>query len=549
MKKLTINSLSRRSCLRGTALLGVILCSLLATPALLAQSHPRDVTIIRDEFGVPHVYGNSLKATWFGVGYATAQDRLWQADLLRRLGTGTSAEIFGPGFLEGDIQARAVFGPVERRAALLKSASKEIRTIFKWYAAGINAWIEEATATGQLPIEYAGLGLDPPRPWTPDDSLATAMALFNNFGEGGATEITHLDSLTELVARLGASDGAAVFFDSHWLNDPAAQTSVPAKTGSGISPAVVSVPQSLAEKATELASTPGLARAAGELRRRMKGWERNLRRAGVGEPPASNAVAIGKKLSASRRPLLLHGPQMGYTVPQINHEMGIHGGGFDLTGMKLAGIPGIPIGVAKKHAWTWTTGATDNSDLYVESVNPDNPGQYFFAGSFRDFDCRLEVIPVRGAPAVDQVLCNSVHGPVLVQQPGLAITLKSAVQGLEMQGIEAALAMMKAGTLKKFGKAAAAAVYNFNVLYADVKGNIAYWHVGKIPIRAAGDSPWLPHIGVGIAEWQGFIPRCRTRETRNRAGWPTGTTSRGSTGPTRTGASPSGDRWAGFRPS
>jgi penicillin amidase len=434
--------------------------------------------------------------------------------------TGTSAEIFGPSAVAGDVQARAVFGPEERRAALIKSASKETRTILKWYAAGVNAWIEEATATGRLPVEYAGLGLDPPRPWTPDDSLAIAMALFNNFGEGGATEVDHLDSLTELVARLGASDGAAVFFDSHWLNDPAAQTSVPSQAGAGSTVAVVPVPQSVVRAASELASTPGIRQATAQLRRGISGWKRNARRAGLSEPPASNAIAIGKKLSADRRPLLLHGPQMGYTVPQINHEMGIHGGGFDVTGMILAGAPGIPIGVAKKHAWTWTTGATDNNDLYLESVNPSNPGQYQFGLGFRDFDCRLEVIPVRGAPAVEQVLCNSVHGPVLAQQPGLAITLRSAVSGLEMQGIEAVFKMMRAGTLKKFDRAAAAAVYNFNVLYADVKGNIAYWHVGKIPIRAPGDSPWLPHIGAGIAEWQGFIPWRQMPHSRNpKQGW------------------------------
>ncbi|MHC4093154.1 MAG: penicillin acylase family protein, partial [Planctomycetota bacterium] len=152
MKNLKIDSPLKRSCLLGIALLAVILFGLLPTPALLAGSHPRDVTIIRDEYGVPHVYGNSLKATWFGVGYASAQDRLWQADVLRRLGTGTSAEIFGPSAVAGDVQARAVFGPVERRAALIKSASKETRTILKWYAAGVNAWIEEATATGRLPV-------------------------------------------------------------------------------------------------------------------------------------------------------------------------------------------------------------------------------------------------------------------------------------------------------------------------------------------------------------------------------------------------------------
>jgi len=204
--------------------------------------------------------------------------------------------------------------------------------------------------------------------------------------------------------------------------------------------------------------------------------------------------------------LLLGGPQMGYSVPQINHEMGVHGAGYDVTGMNIAGIPGLPIGVAKDHAWTMTSGITDNNDIYYELLNPADPGQYLFQGAWRDFDCRQETIPVRGAPDVTQTICDSVHGPVLGSIPGLAFSLKSATRGLDVQGFEVVFGMMKAGSVQEFDTALSKSIYNFNVLYADVRGNIAYWHVGKIPIRAEGDNPWLPHDGTGVAEWQGFIP-------------------------------------------
>ncbi len=491
-----------------------LVCALVVAGLAAATVAPAaTVTIIRDDFGVPHVFGPNLRATWFGVGYASAQDRLWQADLLRRLGTGTSAEIFGPSALQGDILARAVLGPPERRAALFQAASPRTKRIIRAYVDGINAWIEEAKATGQLPVEYAGLGLDPPRPWTIDDSIATAMALLQNFGEGGADEFDFVIDLQRLVARLGPTAGGEVFFDSHWLNDPGAVPTVPAS-------GTAAVPMSQETSAEVLAGVLELdvQAAAARYRRKVRGWQRNARRAGLGQPPASNAIAIGPQLSADGRPLLLHGPQMGYTVPQINHEIGIHGGGFNVTGMTIAGIPGIPIGIAKNHAWTWTTGTTDNNDLYVETVNPANPGQYLFRGTFRDFDCRGELIPIRGSSPSQQIFCDSVHGPLV--EPAFGVTLKSAVRGLELDSMTAVHSMMAARGIRQFQRAVSQAAYNFNVLYADVRGNIAYWHAGRIPIRAPGDNPWFLHVGTGGAEWQGFIPFDQMPHARNPAqGW------------------------------
>src|SRR5688500_16385396 len=127
----------------GIAMAAVM--ALLSTPAAEAQSalglQSGQVSISRDEFGVPHVYGSTLEAVWFGVGYAQGQDRLWQAELLRRSAIGTSAEIFGSSALEGDVLARTLFGPPERRAALFDTASPEMKTILSAFVAGLNAWI------------------------------------------------------------------------------------------------------------------------------------------------------------------------------------------------------------------------------------------------------------------------------------------------------------------------------------------------------------------------------------------------------------------------
>jgi penicillin amidase len=478
----------------------LVLCLALGSPAAVTQIpgaslDDGSVRIVRDEYGVPHVYGSTLEAVWFGVGYAQGQDRLWQAELLRRTATGTSAELLGSSSLAADTFARTLFGPAARRAALFEAASPDTRIIFTALAAGLNAWIVEATETGNLPPEYAAFGISP-RPWTVDDSIAQAMVLLKTLGEFGSDEVTNAAALQELIARFGFAEAQKVFLDTHWFNDPSAVTSVPAGE------ALTAVQRTAAPIMRPL--PPGANAAIGQLRSAQKDWERHLNRVGLSSGPKSNGVAIAPKLSADGHALLLGGPQMGYSAPQINHEIGIHGAGFDVTGMNIAGLPGIPVGVGREHAWTLTAGFTKNNYIYIEQLN--DQGQYLFNGELRNLDCRIETIGVRGAGTVQQPVCESVHGPIVGSGPGVAFALKTAVRGFELQGVAAFHDMMRARSYEQFEDALSRAVYNFNVLYADARGNIAYWHVGRIPRPAANDNVWLPRDGTGSAEWQGFVP-------------------------------------------
>ena len=483
--------------------LGVGLTCLLMTAlssSTLVSQHPAiglsdgRVTITRDEYGVPHVFGSTREAVWFGVGYAQAQDRLWQAELLRRSATGTSAEIQGSSAIDADVMARTVFGPPGRRTALFEAASPEMQTILRAFVAGINAWIEEALRTGSLPPEYQALGVAP-RPWTVDDTIAEAMLLLRTLGEFGSDELTNAAALQEWTARFGPLEAQKVFADTHWVNDPTAATSVPA---------------SGAENAMRpsTASRPDVSAAASAAFEQFQAayatWERQLERVGLSRRAKSNAVAISPKLSADGHALLLGGPQIGYSAPQITHEMGIHGAGYDVTGMNIAGLPGIPVGVAREHAWSLTSGFTKNNYIYTERLNAQN--QYLFNGQLESLNCRPETIVVRGAPPLVRPVCESVHGPVIAIGPGVAFTLKTAVRDLELQGVEAFHHMMRARSYDEFARALSGAVYNFNVLYADARGNIAYWHVGRIPQPAPTDNVWLPRDGSGGSEWQGMVP-------------------------------------------
>lgn len=468
-----------------------------AIPAEAKSLLRGQTAIVRDEYGVPHIYASTPSSLWYGVGYAQGQDRLWQAEVLRRTTTGTLAELFGSSAVGGDVFARSLFGSAERRAAMFESAGSETKMILQSFTAGLNAWIEEAGQSGQLPPEYAAFGLSP-RPWTVDDSMAIFMFLMNRFGEFGDDELANAAQLQELIARFGPEEGARVFADTHWLNDPDALTTVPAE-------GALNPPRRGAAPKAEL--PPGTAEGLKQFNAALTGWERNLNRLGLTrDKPSSNAILVGPRLSADGRALLLGGPQMGYSVPQINHEMGLHQGNLQITGMEIAGVPWIPIGVTEEFAWSLTSGISDNVDLYVEVVNPENPSQYLFQGQWRSFECREETIVVRGGPDVTQLLCESIHGPVIATAPGLAFSRKSAVRGLEMRSYAAFLDIARARTPEDISQALSQVAPNLNFNYADTRGNIAYWHFGRIPIRDADDNPWLPHDGTGGDEWQGFVP-------------------------------------------
>jgi penicillin amidase len=320
-------------------LLGMV-PAMAAGPGIESDPPPGVVIIIRDEYGVPHVFSSTPEALWYGVGFAQGQDRLWQAELFRRVGTGTLSEFFGQAVVLGDVFARTLWGPADWRAEMLASASPETQLIFESFAAGMNAWIEEATATRRLPLEYRILGLSP-RPWTPDDSVAVALFLFALFGESGAEELTHAAHLLELLDRFGPGEALNVFQDTHWLNDPDAATTVPAA-------GAASTARRGAAPDVEL--PPGVRRAFRQWDTLERAWERNLRRVGASRRPASNAVVIGPSMTADGGALLLGGPQMEYFTPQLTHEMGIQSEDFHTTGITIAGLPGVIIGVTERFA-------------------------------------------------------------------------------------------------------------------------------------------------------------------------------------------------------
>jgi penicillin amidase len=489
----------------------MVLVAILASLMPMAASSKQGAEVIRDSYGVPHIYASDTDSLFRAMGRAAAEDRIWQAELLRRSSTGRLAELFGPSSLAADVQARTLFGPEERRRDLFADASPQLQEMMTAYVAGINEVISEAGTPGDLAPEFGVFGFMPD-PWVVEDSVAIFMALGSQFGWSGSSELTNAQTWGELVARFGA-DAPTVFSDLFWLDDPDAPTTVPAddavgRKGRRAGGPPADIPDTAAAAAAQFAA----AIEAAEEAREDVGI--------VHDGPASNALVISSTLSRSGAPLLLGGPQMGYSAPQINHEVGLHGAGFDVVGMTIAGGPLIPIGVGNGYAWTLTSGGSDNTDIYAETLNPSNPTQYLYNGDWVDMDCRVEEITVAGSSPTTVPVCSTIHGPVVATVGTSAYSLKNVTYGHEMSSLNAWVGLATASNIGDFASHLPDLAYNFNILYADRSGNIAYWHVGHIPIRPAGTNPFFPLDGTGSEEWQGVIPFAEMPHSRNPGqGW------------------------------
>ena len=495
---------SRRLVVLTAVMAGVAASLLFGTTTASADGGTSlgSVRIVRDEYGVPHVYAATVGALFFGDGYATAQDRLWQADLVRRTATGTLSELVGPGDdqqnVAGDVFFRGYSGGEDRLRAAFSEMTAPDRAAVSGYVAGINAWISTAARNGTLPVEYAAVG-QTPRPWTATDVLASGILTVLKVGAQGFDELHNAQVLQDMTNRLGPTEGTKAFADTHWLDDPSAPTTIPG----GRAAASPALDQRTSETDAVAAPSPD---AVVRVQRQWLAATAAMDRLGLGGVGHSNAIAVSGRLSATGFPLLLGGPQIGYSVPQGFVEIGLHGAGYDTTGVALAGLPGVQIGVANGHAWTVTSGGDDNQDAYLDVLDSvGHPGQYLFNGAWQPFACRPETILIAGASPLTTTVCDDTHGPVLDVSGSTAVAMRDATRERPAQSLHAFLAIDRARNLQDFVAAGRGLSGSLNLTYADRVGHIAYAHVGPVPIRPAGEDRFLPHAGDGTDEWQGVL--------------------------------------------
>nr|WP_263324740.1 penicillin acylase family protein [Neobacillus sp. Marseille-Q6967] len=461
----------------------------------LLNHQGQQIKIVRDPFGVPHIYSETDTSLFFGAGFATAEDRLWQAELSRIVASGRMAEVFGGTASNiGQDQVIRRDGYTDEEAlAQFDRLPEYVKRGLQGYIDGINHYIE-TTSAAALPPEFRG---QKPAKWTILDSLKVQQLMVRRFGESGGGELNLLTLLTNYQQKFGLELGLKAFESVALKNDPTAPVSLYTQTDKSV------------KKASKVDSSkfPNSEKVAQQLEKEQQMKLDIEKTYGFPSKGGSNAWVVSPSRSASGGTLLLGGPQMGFSAPQIAHEVGIHGAGYNSVGMAFAGAGPIPlIGRGNDFAWTTTTGYGDQVDTFVLKINPNNSDQYWYNDKWTNFEVRTEKIKVAGGSIIDYKVYRSIHGPVVFKYSQTAYAQQRPHWGKEVEAMIGFYDFNRSSNIKQFEKAAEKIPTSHNFLYADKQGNIGYWITGRNPIRAEGTDNRLPMLGDGSQEWQGIAP-------------------------------------------
>jgi penicillin amidase len=481
------------------------------------------VDIYRDQMGIPHIYATTVHDLFFAQGYVHAQERFWQMDFWRHIGSGRLSEMFGESQLETDLFLRTM-GWRQIAEAEYAALSPGTRAILDAYAEGINAYLsgrepveislEYLVLTGILNRDYVI------EPWTPIHSLTWGKAMAWDLRGNMGAEIERAILLKTLTL-----EQVAELFPAYPGDHPVIVSEIGGTSAVQVERTAPRIPDQISKADLQA------------LANRFALLDPVLGPAGPGI--GSNSWAVSGKHTNTGMPLLANDPHLGIQMPSIWFQNSLHCRQktaecpFEVVGFSFAGVPGVVIGHNDKIAWGLTNVGPDVMDLYIEKVNPDNPNQYEYNGEWIDFEIRDEIISIAGSEPVVLTVRSTRHGPVLTDVYGplmeqvdleknpeaLSFRDKSGIRLPENYVI--ALAWTALGPSTPFE-----AIWGFNtaqnwedfryaashfhvpaqnLLYADVEGNIGYQMPGEIPIRNNGDGR-LPVPGwTDEYDWIGFV--------------------------------------------
>lgn len=443
-----------------------------------------EVSIIRDEYGTPHIYADEVYSLFYGYGYSVAQDRLFQMEMAKRSTQGTVAEVLGAEYIDFDINARRLYSPSSIMTQLAALPSKD-KDIFAGYAAGMNAWIAEINKQTDtlMPKQFNDFEFAPSQ-WDEFDVVMIFVGtMANRFGDFN-TEIDNAKIHKDLVTRFGKEKGAAIFDDLNPRYTYGSSTSIsqqdwkaPSKSTQQYAEYATQIPDFILQQ--DLSSAP------------ISGF--------------SNCYVIGKEKSQDANAILVNGPQFGWFDPAYTYSVGLHGAGFDLVGNTPFAYPVILFGHNADIGWGATWGAGDIVDIFTIELDHNDPKSYLYKGELRELEKRNETINVKNASAQELEIYRSVHGQVIAydKENLVAISKKRTWDGNEITSLLAWLYQATAKDYDEWISYADDHSLNINWYYADRGGNIAYTYTGHYPLRQAGHDNRLPANGDGSMDWLG----------------------------------------------
>lgn len=438
-----------------------------ASGRLVAGGISDPVSVMRDSRGVPHVQARSLRDAMFALGVAHAQDRLWQMETLRRSAAGRLAEIVGSPAVDGDRLAR-LLGLRSLAEAELRVLPRESRDLLDAYATGVNRWMDEIrTGSAPLPFEMRWLGVDP-QPWTPEDSLAILrMRAWNQGRSLGASLF-----LDRVVRELGVVGTRDLF--------PEAPT------------------RESAPRVNALLDLGGVA-------------DRLARSTGQVGPVGSLGFLVGAGRTRSGAPILANDPHLLLDLPAAFYLAHIDAPRMEISGATLPGVPVFWVGTNRSIAWGQVALHAAASDLFDETLHPEDPLRYEQDGRWRRASRRREQIAVRGARDVEVEVVSTHRGPLLgalrPDDPRLR-TLSLGWTGFGEQGAMDALLQLQVARGWKGFRAALRAYPGpaATFLYADRKGAIGTQVAGRLPLRSIPSGLLPVPGGSRFYDWRGFVP-------------------------------------------
>jgi penicillin amidase len=473
----------------------------------------KDVIVQRDSWGVPHIRANSPEDMAEAQGYVMAQDRLWQMDLLRRIGRGQLSEILGKGTLDIDKQFRT-FGfsrAADRDFGLVDPAS---RALFEAYARGVNHFIEQHA--GQLPIEFTLLKYQP-QPWQPTDSLVISGYMYETLTDTWEEEIDRA-KVTELVGPQRARDlfspDAAmdhfVIGDPNIVNDGSQRSRVDPDNqdddddddddmdpdgvlkARAIAPNLDSEPEAAPDLTSALASS-----VVGYLQDSSREIRHSL---------GSNNWVVSGDHTATGKPLLANDTHLELSIPSIWYQIHLTAPGWNVKGFTIPGAPLVVIGHNDRIAWGFTNNGADVQDLYSETFNPAASDEYRVNGKWVKAQLFDEIIGVKDQPDEHLHVIVTRHGPIVRRESGKSYALRWTAT--EPGGLSNVYNLLgKAQNWEEF-RAVMKHVWGpaQNAVYADIQGNIGYVMAARVPIRKKGHGE-IPYPGdTDDYEWAGYIP-------------------------------------------
>ena len=452
------------------------------------------VEIIRDEWGINHIYANNQHDLFFAQGYAAAKDRLFQFEIWRRQATGTVAELLGERELKRDIGTRLFKyrGDLDRELNYYHEDGKEI---IQAYVDGVNAYIDEAIKSKSLPIEFELLNTVPEK-WTPEVVISRHQGLLGN--------ITQELSIGRAVSKIGDEEVKKI----SWFHpkDPDI-TLDPAIDGKLLEADILELYNAYRRpvrfKKEDLAD-PSLAKS--ELISQVS--ERSAQSKNDWLMLGSNNWVVSGTKAKNGNTMMANDPHRTIAVPSLRYMVHLVAPGWNVIGGGEPEIPGVSIGHNEHGAWGLTVFRTDGEDLYVYDLNPDNLNQYRYKDEWREMTKIVESIPVKGQEAVSVDMNYTHHGPVTYID---AANLKAyAVRCAWMEpGGAPYLASLRMDQAKSWEEFREACNYSHipgeNMIWAGVDGTIGWQAVGIAPVRK-NHSGLVPVPGDGRYEWEGYLP-------------------------------------------